>query len=129
MRCAHSGGVLWPHDGWHGDGQAGLGFVHASACAKPEWWLYEREATLPAAHRCAPPLPAGHSFCGACLEHHIDRNKKTQCPICRKRIESRVGAGRQGGAGSARWKQGLGVGRRRAASVADVMRRLNDVPR
>ncbi|KAG2426898.1 hypothetical protein HXX76_012685 [Chlamydomonas incerta] len=48
------------------------------------------EIMVPPDHAPMMLFPCGHSFCGACLEHHIDRNRKTQCPICRKRIESRA---------------------------------------
>ncbi|KAG2431653.1 hypothetical protein HYH02_013230 [Chlamydomonas schloesseri] len=48
------------------------------------------ELMVPPDHAPMMLFPCGHSFCGACLEHHIDRNKKTQCPVCRKRIESRA---------------------------------------
>ncbi|EFJ40230.1 hypothetical protein VOLCADRAFT_108265 [Volvox carteri f. nagariensis] len=48
------------------------------------------ELMVPPQHAPVMLFPCGHSFCGRCLEQHIDRNKKTQCPICRKKIESRA---------------------------------------
>ncbi|GLI67892.1 hypothetical protein VaNZ11_012216 [Volvox africanus] len=48
------------------------------------------ELMVPPQHAPMMLFPCGHSFCGRCLEQHIDRNKKTQCPICRKKIESRA---------------------------------------
>eukprot|EP00983_Pelagomonas_calceolata_P002741 91079-Pelagomonas_calceolata.AAC.7 len=32
----------------------------------------------------------GHTFCQACTSNHMDRHKKTTCPVCRKKIDSKV---------------------------------------
>ncbi|GLC37561.1 hypothetical protein PLESTB_001761000 [Pleodorina starrii] len=48
------------------------------------------ELMVPPQHAPVMLFPCGHSFCGRCLDQHIDRNKKTQCPVCRKKIESRA---------------------------------------
>ena len=40
-----------------------------------------------------PPIllfPCGHSFCGSCLQQHIDVHGKGRCPVCRKSIASRA---------------------------------------
>ena len=44
----------------------------------------------------APQLlfPCGHTFCFTCINAHVDKHHKGHCPVCRKKIESRVrGAG------------------------------------
>mmetsp|Transcript_28904 Transcript_28904/g.77871 ORF Transcript_28904/g.77871 Transcript_28904/m.77871 type:complete len:398 (+) Transcript_28904:109-1302(+) len=40
----------------------------------------------------APVLlfPCGHTFCQACTSNHMDRHKKTTCPVCRKKIDSKA---------------------------------------
>ncbi|GAX84640.1 hypothetical protein CEUSTIGMA_g12061.t1 [Chlamydomonas eustigma] len=40
----------------------------------------------------APQLlfPCGHTFCNTCINNHMERHRKTHCPICRKKIDSRA---------------------------------------
>ena len=35
-------------------------------------------------------FPCGHTFCEKCLKHHLDRERKSTCPFCRTRVESRA---------------------------------------
>ena len=35
-------------------------------------------------------IPAGHTFCHTCVGVHMDRHKKVHCPVCRKKVDSRV---------------------------------------
>ena len=56
--------------------------------------LTSHNATFQVPPDHAPQLlfPCGHTFCAACINTHMGRHGKTHCPICRKKIDSRVGA-------------------------------------
>lgn len=46
------------------------------------------ELMVPPVHAPMLLFPCGHTFCNECVVTHTQRNKKTQCPYCRKKIES-----------------------------------------
>ncbi len=56
-------------------------------------------------------FPCGHTFCATCITTHMERHRKTHCPVCRKKIDSKVRAHIWGlhfgavvcGVGGSRW--------------------------
>ena len=48
------------------------------------------ELMVPPRHAPLILFPCGHTFCAKCLDTHMQTHNKQNCPICRKKIESKA---------------------------------------
>lgn len=48
------------------------------------------ELMVPPRHAPLILFPCGHTFCAKCLSTHMETHNKHNCPVCRKKIESKA---------------------------------------